>query len=313
MADCPICGNGSDEIKVTDFGERVTVDCYKCGTYEYTRSAAATFEGRGISVGSLNSARLSHALRKISDNGGIVPCLNTTNINKFLETELPNPAKLSDNFILYLGGVASENPGKPIDILHDEVASIIGGASGQDVGYLIMELRERSLIRETGAHKFMLSLSGWARFNELQEEVIEGRQAFMAMPFGDSELDQLFTESLVPAVAKTGFELVRIDSRQRAGLIDDRLRVEIRRSRFLIAELTGLNHGAYWEAGFATGLGRPVIYTCKKSEFEKTHFDTNHHLTIIWDPTDIQDAMKKLIACIRETLPLEADLGFSEN
>ena len=40
--------------------------------------------------------------------------------------------------------------------------------------------------------------------------------------------------------------------------------VEIRRARFLLAELTGDNSGVYWEAGYATGLGRPVFYTCQK-------------------------------------------------
>ena len=73
--------------------------------------------------------------------------------------------------------------------------------------------------------------------------------------------------------------------RAKAGSIDERLRVEIRRSRFLIADLTDRNAGAYWEAGFAEGLGKPVIYTCEKSVFEeeKTHFDTNHMHTVLWD------------------------------
>ena len=44
------------------------------------------------------------------------------------------------------------------------------------------------------------------------------------------------------------------------------------------------NSGAYWEAGFAEGLGRPVIYTCEKRYFDehKTHIDANHSLTIVW-------------------------------
>ena len=50
--------------------------------------------------------------------------------------------------------------------------------------------------------------------------------------------------------------------------------------------------GAYWEAGFGEGLGLPVIYTCEISKWaeSKTHFDTNHLVTIIWDPGDLQKA-----------------------
>ena len=62
------------------------------------------------------------------------------------------------------------------------------------------------------------------------------------------------------SIRKTGFEIRKLDDVKRVGLIDDKLRVEIRRSRFLIANLTHDNNGAYWEAGYAEGLGIPVIY-----------------------------------------------------
>ena len=89
------------------------------------------------------------------------------------------------------------------------------------------------------------------------------------------------------------------------GLIDDRLRVEIQASDFIIADLTHDNLGAYWEAGYAEGLGKPVIYTCGKTKFEKekTHFDTNHHLTIVWDSDNPQQAGEDLKATVRATLP----------
>jgi nucleoside 2-deoxyribosyltransferase len=93
-------------------------------------------------------------------------------------------------------------------------------------------------------------------------------------------------------------------------LIDDRLRVEIRKSRFMICELTNANAGAYWEAGYAEGLGRPVIYSCEKSYFEtrRTHFDTNHCHTVLWVESDLDDAAERLKATIRATLPGEAKL-----
>jgi hypothetical protein len=103
-----------------------------------------------------------------------------------------------------------------------------------------------------------------------------------------------------------------LTDRQPAGLIDDQLRVALRRSRFVIADLTHGNNGAYWEAGFAEGLGRPVIYTCREKEWEdgnqKTHFDTNHLVTVIWDPQRPNDAAERLTAIIRATLPDEAKL-----
>jgi len=102
----------------------------------------------------------------------------------------------------------------------------------------------------------------------------------------------------------------RLDDIPKAGLIDDRLRNEIRTSRFLISDLTHENAGTYWEAGYAEGLGKPVIYTCEESKFEsqKTHFDTNHHLTVIWNKDHPKEVVEKLKATIRATLPDEAKL-----
>jgi len=89
----------------------------------------------------------------------------------------------------------------------------------------------------------------------------------MAMGFSDKSAKKMFERYFKPAVANAGFELRRLDEKPRAGSIMNRLRVEIRKSRFLIADLTNNNSGAYWEAGFADGLGKPVIYTCESNSF----------------------------------------------
>jgi nucleoside 2-deoxyribosyltransferase len=85
----------------------------------------------------------------------------------------------------------------------------------------------------------------------------------------------------------------------------------------MVADLTHGNRGAYWEAGFAEGLGVPVIYTCRKDRWEAkdsddkpfVHFDTNHRVTILWDLKQPEEAAKKLTARIRATLPAEAKMS----
>jgi hypothetical protein len=56
--------------------------------------------------------------------------------------------------------------------------------------------------------------------------------------------------------------------------------------------------GAYWEAGFAEGLGKPVIYTCSHEAFadphRRPHFDTNYHLTVIWSIAELPKAAGQL-------------------
>jgi catalase (peroxidase I) len=91
-------------------------------------------------------------------------------------------------------------------------------------------------------------------------------------------------------------------------MIDDQLRAAILGSRFVIADLTHGNNGAYWEAGFGEGRGLPVIYTCEEAAWksQKTHFDTNHLRTIIWNERNFAKAGNELAATIRATLPNEA-------
>ena len=158
--------------------------------------------------------------------------------------------------------------------------------------------------------ELQLTMAGWQRYEALKHAQVESRTALMAMKFGEDELNQVVNDWFKPAVKAADFELRILTDGQPAGLIDDQLRVALRTVRFVIADLTHGSNGAYWEAGFAEGLGRPVIYTCRKEEWgaNKSHFDTSHLNTIIWDPENLQDAAVRLKATIRATLPAEAKM-----
>jgi nucleoside 2-deoxyribosyltransferase len=93
--------------------------------------------------------------------------------------------------------------------------------------------------------------------------------------------------------------------------IDIKLRNAIRDSALLICDLTHRNNGAYFEAGFAEGLGKPVIYICEQSSFankaDKIHFDIAHMEIYQWKDDDVESINKfkndmeaKIIAMLRE-------------
>ena len=54
----------------------------------------------------------------------------------------------------------------------------------------------------------------------------------------------------------------------------------------MVADFTqgedGARGGVYFEAGFAQGLGIPVIYSCHKDSIDKLHFDTRQYAHIVW-------------------------------
>lgn len=315
---CPVCksdlipDNGQYPPKT---GDRSYFDCSRCGNYFIPRSLqvglAQILDGNVEKI-----SILSYSIRKMQRNDEI-PYVDSYLIEQLLQNPPPTLTEQINNYILWLGGRTT--PGTSEVVKTSTQLSVMGALTAEGFGLVIKRLMAKGLIENNiqldingrvMLGKATLTFDGWDYLDKLNRGSVISRKAFMAMKFGDANLDMMFGKYLKPAVSVTGFELYRLDEVPRAGLIDDRLRVEIRTSRFLISDLTHENAGAYWEAGYAEGLGKPVIYTCEKIKFDKdkTHFDTNHHLTVVWDKDYPELAVEQLKAIIRATLPDEAKL-----
>jgi hypothetical protein len=220
----------------------------------------------------------------------------------------------SDNLIRLMGDTLAGMPGRIAHFEWVEVAAIIGVRDGDDVFFIGNQLEfggeieyQQKPVREQWTHpgyqwSAYLTLSGWKRYYDLMRSQTSSNFAFFARQFNNPDLD-VVTECLKKAVAETGFELRTVS--QKAGLIDAIIEDEIRRCKFLLADLSDDNAGAYWEAGFAEGLGKPVIYVCKAihdGERKKTHFDADHRHTVRWDVQSLDDTERQLKAVIRNTL-----------
>ena len=114
------------------------------------------------------------------------------------------------------------------------------------------------------------------------------------------KFDYIFTEAIEPACDACGFKAIKVSLVEHNEKICDKIIAEIKTSRFLISDFTDPRHGVYFEAGYAHGLGLPVIWTCKKGEEDKLHFDTRQYNHIIWD--DAKDLKEKLINRIKATV-----------
>jgi len=231
---------------------------------------------------------------------------------------LPNPQRQADLLLLLLG-----DQGLPMDeyirrraeAFCAEIGTRDDPTQGKTSGFLLIMRRLVDLkLIDHESHPqgpnigLRLTFEGWAAHERLRREVLESKTAFMAMSFSNVTLDKIVADHFVPAVAETGFQLYRLDDRPRPGLIDNRMRVEMRAARFLICDLTDENRGAYWEAGFAEGAQKPVFYTHEKAKFSraKTHFDTEHMFTIRWEESDPSKAAEELKSAIRNEFPADA-------
>ena len=127
----------------------------------------------------------------------------------------------------------------------------------------------------------------------------------------DASMEDAFETGFERAISDTGFTAMRIDRKQHNNKIDDEIVAEIRRSRFIVADFTcgktSVEKGAvsiprggvYFEAGFAMGLGIPVIWCCREDCINEVHFDTRQFAHILWSsPADLRKNLYNRIAAV---------------
>lgn len=116
------------------------------------------------------------------------------------------------------------------------------------------------------------------------------KTVFIAMSFA-SEMDKA-REAIMRTIEDKGYKAIVIDEKEHNEQIVPQIFEEINKAEFVIADLTGHRNGVYYEAGFAKGLNKQVIFTCRADDFGNSHFDVKQINTIMWD--DVWELKKKL-------------------
>lgn len=300
---CTVCGSPANILQ-TAFRVGEVVNCSRCGDFEVSHTVA---DGIGLPFRTPKDRALaSYTIRKMQGPDAPRPRLTSEFFHTLRKGNLPTPAESSDNLILWLANEADGRPGMRLELSYADpkVLSKLGVVAESDVSWIVRNLTEQGMIAlargVAGQFNWTghLTAKGWERFEDLRRAHVSSRFAFFARQFNNPELDTLFDTCLRPAVEQTGYEIRTVT--QRADLIDAVIEDEIRRCRFLVADLSDANNGAYWEAGFAHGLGKPVIYICRANV--ATHFDANHRQTVKWNLDAPEDFATRLKAVIRNTL-----------
>jgi nucleoside 2-deoxyribosyltransferase len=275
-------------------------------------------------VSPVQRAALSHAIR-VQEHGP-VPRLTSDWIDRFFaDATLPGVDVQVGNIIRMVGERMSST-GESHDLAGAADAARVGAFSRRRMDDLVSELVESGTLKvidmgmsiSTGDSRIVqpasygLTLQGWERFERERHGKLAGNYGFIALKFGDADLDELVDKTIKPALLReTGYRVVDLRNVARAGVIDNILREQIRDAAFVLVDLTHDNAGAYWEAGYAEGLGKPVIYLCERAKFDraKTHFDTNHCTTVMWAADAIEDFERALVATVRRSLNLFESRG----
>jgi nucleoside 2-deoxyribosyltransferase len=151
---------------------------------------------------------------------------------------------------------------------------------------------------ESTATLIVLTAEGWTHLEQEDKPRAVSDQAFVAMSFA-SEMLPAWQDGIAKAVGRAGYRAFRTDTHPSIERIDVQIMAEIRRSCFVVADVTLQRPGVYFEAGYALGLGIPVYWCVREDEKEKVHFDTRQYNHIVWSsPTDLEAKLHDFIYAI---------------
>lgn len=125
-------------------------------------------------------------------------------------------------------------------------------------------------------------------------------EAFAIRLLDDSRDDYAAVQDYFDGVVKPviegelGYVLRVVDGKQafEHARIDQEIFAKLRRSRLVLADLTGERPNCYLETGFAIGRDLPTVLMCKKGS--PTHFDLKTVATHFWDTSGSLEERRRL-------------------
>ncbi len=297
---CPICKleNGRIIERESDYGERVTINCPRCKRFTITGTAESMAEVREL------GPKLSAWIRNLNEQGAEVPEINSDTL-KSLPANLPDYSPREKQVIL-LRNIErkTDYPGKIVKLDAKYDIPLAWASTEEEFRYYIQCLIERNLLRKIGQEigpiplSIVITADGWDYLEKQERHIEERTQAFVAMSFSDA-LKSVWEGPIYKAIKKSGYKPYRVDAEPHSDRIDVKIISEIKNSRFVVADVTEQKRGVYFEAGFAQGLGLPVIWCVRKDDLDNVHFDTRQYNHIVWEtPDDLENKLYDFISAI---------------
>ena len=280
---CPICRLEEKDCASRSLGGTLEIKCERCGIYQIT------FTAKAIADKGDPDYRLSAWLRSHSASSS-PPKLDSDSLLQ-IPKSLPVHGVAAKQLLLMRAlEERSDFAGKKVHIVQTFDFPLAWCSSVDELNYIIRALNGRDLIslekvgdpKDTFSLEVTITPRGWDYLDASAKASPIKDQAFVAMAFAQS-LRPAWELGIRDALRKAGYSPYRVDADEHLDRIDAKLIAEIRNSRFLVADVTLQRPGVYFEAGFAIGLGLPVVWTVRKDDLQNVHFDTRQYNHVVWE------------------------------
>jgi hypothetical protein len=315
---CRLWGGG----KISEYiGDSYRIDNLRAGgAYEITGSAAAVFEGKRTN---LFAAKLTTWIIDQHRSGIQRPVIDTEVLRLVELKSRLRIAEQIDRFFEMLSTLdaradfALKNGGsrdKQYDHDQELMLSWLECETEDELAGIVALLLQDNLVGNVVGNRLSdyirLTPEGVGRLTEIQRGGSASRQAFIAMWF-DPSMEEATKHGFERGITAAGYSPMRIDKKEHNNKIDDEIVAEIRRSKFIVADFTSelmfngtkkaaiSRGGVYFEAGFALGLGLPVIWCCRADLIDYVHFDTRQFAHVVWStPQELAEKLYQRISAV---------------
>lgn len=259
-------------------GDAALIDCGRCGRYRIT-----TTEQHCIAAVDLaKRLRLSAWLRERTECGGSIPTIDS----QWLETlsdifrEL-TVMERSDKLLAWLAR-QTLHPGAQVSLIPDRDFVVAWAQNTRELGYYVSLMEDRDWARRLNPGPQTSGTPWQMEVRPKGFDYLDGRGGprpgllvFVARQFSE-EVDQLYRSVIAPAIDELGWRPYSVQDDHPGERIDAYIMVKIREARFLVADTTGTRPNVLYEAGYAQGLGKEVIWTAPQAVLDAKDlpFDT---------------------------------------
>jgi hypothetical protein len=298
---CPACLGANFKLDDPDDADYCSVSCQRCGRFYVHESALYQLQDEGTPLGasrfgtstSRKRANLSGYLR---ENQGMK--IDKQDLERLANLKTPAFHERADKLLRALDR-ETKAAGETVDYQGPAWLAIAWCVHEGELAEVVGFLETSHRIRRRFSDKpgpVAIEPDGWAHLEQLRERGAATSQGFIAMNMAEStdSLTSLYHQGLEAGIEAAGYKPLRIDRKLDTDKLDDEILAEIRRSKFLVADLTGHRQSVYLELGFALGLGMRAFRTCRADQVKDVAFDQRTYLCMTWEEGGEHELAKTL-------------------